>query len=177
VLARFFTRPDERYFVRQLSALLGTDVANLSRELSRLESIGILVSKTEGRQKYYQANPDCPIRDELRGIAAKTVGLADVLRDALAPLGPQISTAFIYGSQASGKATAKSDVDLHVVGDVDEMRLHEAVGRAEAELGRAVNYRLMSEREYRSRRRKKDGFLARVLAGPKIMLIGDADGL
>ena len=177
VLSRFFLHPEERYFVRQLNALIGGDATNLSRELSRLERIGILISTMEGRQKYYQANPDCPIREELRGIAAKTVGLADVLRAALTPLRPGIQAAFIYGSQASGKATTKSDVDVLVIGDLDELELHKAVGRAETGLGRAVNYRLMSAREFRLRRTAKGGFLARIVAGPKIMLVGNADEL
>ena len=172
-LGCFFSHPDERYFGRQLHALLGEDATNLSRELARLATMGVLVCKTEGRQKYYQANPQCPIYDELRGIAVKTAGLADVLRVALAPMRADIKTAFIYGSQASGTATANSDVDLLVVGDMDEMRLHKAVSRAEAQLGRAVNYRLMSRAEYRLKGRAKAGFLARVLAGPKIFVVGE----
>ena len=55
--------------------------------------------KTEGRQKYYQANPKCPIYDELRGIAVKTAGLAEEIPAvALAPMQADITTAFIYGS-------------------------------------------------------------------------------
>ena len=177
VLGWLFSHPDERYFVRQLHALLGEDATNLSKELARLAAIGVLVSKTDGRQKYYQADAKCPIYDELRGIAVKTAGLADVLRVALAPMRADIKTAFIYGSQAAGRAVANSDVDLLVVGDVDEMGLHMAVSQAEGQLGRAVNYRLMSRNEYRLKHKDKVGLLARVLAGPKIFLLGTADEL
>ncbi len=177
VLGWFFSHPDERYFGRQLHRLLGEDATNLSRELARLAATGVLLCKADGRQKYYQANPKCPIYDELRGIAVKTAGLADVLRAALAPMRANIAAAFIYGSQAAGTATAGSDVDLMLVGDVDEMSLHRAVSRAESQLSRAVNYRLMSRAEYRSKRKEKAGFLARVLAGPKIMILGTVDGL
>lgn len=38
-----FTHPDERFYVRQLTDLLGEDSTNLSRELARLETIGILL--------------------------------------------------------------------------------------------------------------------------------------
>jgi len=174
-LGWFFLHPDERYFVRQLHALLGEDATNLSRELARLEALGVLTSTTEGRQKYYQVNPDCPIRDELCSIAMKTSGLADVLRAVLKPLHAQIAAAFVYGSQAAGEAVLGSDVDLFIVGDVDEMKLHKAVTQAEARLGRAVNYRLMSRGEYRRERRKRTGFLARVMAGPRLPVMGSAD--
>lgn len=71
-LGWLFSHPDERYFVRQLTALLKVDSTNLSRELARLAKTGILVSTTEGKQKYYQANPQSPIFDDLKSIARKT---------------------------------------------------------------------------------------------------------
>jgi predicted nucleotidyltransferase len=71
VLGWLFTHPDQRYFVRQLTALVGEDSTNVSRELRRLEEAGILVSTTEGRQKYYQANRHGPLFDELHGLVVK----------------------------------------------------------------------------------------------------------
>jgi predicted nucleotidyltransferase len=71
VLGWLFTHPDRRYFVRQLTALVEEDSTNVSRELTRLEEAGILVSTTEGKQKYYQVNRQSPLFDELHGLAAK----------------------------------------------------------------------------------------------------------
>jgi hypothetical protein len=61
------------------------------------------------RNKHYQANASAPIFEELRGLVLKTSGLVDVLRAALAPLAAEIDQAFVYGSVAKGKDTAKSD--------------------------------------------------------------------
>ena len=105
----------------------------------------------------------------------KTAGLADVVRSALAPLAGSIELAFIYGSQASGQATSESDVDLLVVGDADELIVHRTVARVEKELGRSVNYTLLSPQEFGKRRKEKRGFLARVLAGRKIAIVGNLD--
>lgn len=175
VLGWLFSHPDERYFVRQLTALVKEDSTNVSRELARLEKAGILVSTTEGKQKYYQANRQSPLFNELRGLIIKTAGLADVLREALAPLGTKIAAAFVYGSMANGDATSQSDIDLLAVGDVDEMALHTVLSQAEKKLGRPVNYTLMSRREFDERRRQKGGFLDRVLSGQKIMITGSID--
>ena len=175
ILGWLFSHPDERYFVRQLHGLIEEDSTNISRELARLEALGILRCRVEGRQKYYQANRGSPIFEELRGLALKTVGLADVLRTALTPMAKTIDLAFVYGSQASGHAKAGSDVDLLVVGELDEMALHKTVSRAEKQLGRSVNYTLLSRREFQQRGKEKDGFLARVMAGPKLRILGDAD--
>lgn len=98
VLGWLFSHPDERYFVRQLTGLLEEDSTNISRELARLEKMGVLVSTQEGRQKYYQANSECAVFPELRGLALKTAGLANVLREVLAPMASQIAVAFVYGS-------------------------------------------------------------------------------
>lgn len=70
-----------------------------------------------GNQKHYQANPNSPIFDELCGITEKTMGLAEPLRAALAPLGSRIQAAFIHGSVAKRQDTASSDVDLMLVSD------------------------------------------------------------
>lgn len=175
VLGWLFFHPDKRYFVRQLTALLKEDSTNISRELARLEKMGILVSTQVGRQKHYQANKKCAIFEELCGLAVKTTGLADVLREALAPISGQIASAFVYGSVASGEATSVSDIDLLVVGDVDEMELHRALSEAENQLARPVNYTFMSQLEFHERRSEKGGFLARVLSGPKIMILDSID--
>ena len=175
IIGWIFSHPDERYFVRQLHGLIGEDSTNLSRELARLERLGLLCCRVEGRQKYYQADRESAIYEELRGLAVKTVGLGDVLRTALAPMAMSLSLAFVYGSQAGGRAQAGSDVDLLVVGDADELALHRAVSRAEKRLGRAVNYTLLHRDEFRRRRKERGGFLARILAGPKLFILGNAD--
>lgn len=75
VLGWLFSHPDERYFVRQLTTLLGADSTNMSRELARLEKAGVLVSTTEGKQKYYQANRQSPIFNELKSLIASPASI------------------------------------------------------------------------------------------------------
>jgi hypothetical protein len=62
-----------------------------------------------------------------------------------------------------------------VIGEIDEMVLHRAVAKAERSLGRTINYTLLKEKEFEKRRREKGGFISRVLAGPKIDVIGQID--
>jgi uncharacterized protein len=71
VLGWLYTHSDERYFVRQLSELLKEDSTNVSRELARLEKIGLLILSTSGKQKLYQVNKDHPVFSEMQGIAIK----------------------------------------------------------------------------------------------------------
>lgn len=175
VLALLYAHPDESFYLRQVARAAGVGQGAIQRELRRLSDAGIILRLVQGRQIYYRANHACPIYLELRGMIVKTVGLADVLRTALSPVAGQIAVAFIYGSQAAGMITASSDVDLLIVGDVDGVRLHRAVSLAEKRLGRAMNYTVLSRQEFARRRKERGGFLARILRGAKIPIVGAAD--
>ncbi len=168
-----FSHPDERFHVRRLEALLGEDSTNLSRELARLAADGLLVAQTEGRQKYYRADARCPIFEELKGIAVKTTGVADIVREALAPIRDHIRVAFIYGSQASGAFDVHSDVDVMIVGEVGFAEEASSMAGVHERLRRDVNTTTYPPEEFRRKVREGHYFLADVMRGSKIFLVGD----
>ena len=173
IIGWLFTHPDEDFFVRQLESLLGEDSTNLSRELARLERLGILTCLARGRQKHYRANPSCPIHAELRSIASKTAGLTDILKELLKPLSAKIIVAFVYGSQARGTSQAASDVDLIVVGKVGFGEVVAALQPAQEKLGREVNPTVYAKAEFRAKLAEGHHFVKSVMEGPKLFLIGD----
>lgn len=176
-LTWLLSHPGERFFVRQLAAALSEDSTNLSRELIRLEGMGIVTSVREGQQRYFQPDPHCPIYPELRGLVAKTSGVSDLLREALRPLSSQIQAAFVFGSVAAGKETAASDVDVLVVGSVQLRDLVEAFSSVQDRLGREVNPTIYPAQEFREKIIRGHHFLTGVLQGPKIFLIGSSNEL
>jgi len=175
VIGWLFTHTDERYYVRQLMELLGEDSTNLSRELARLESLGLLLSTRSGRQKYYHANPDSSMFDELKSLAAKTAGTVDILRRALEEHHEDIQAALVFGSFARHEQTADSNLDVMVIGNVDGVVLRASILRAESGLRRTINYSLLSQKDYQKQLRREDGFLRTVLEGPKLMIMGALD--
>lgn len=177
VIGWLFTHSDERFFVRQLTKLLGEDSTNLSRELAKLEASGFLNCRLEGRQKYYQANAKSPLFEELKGLAIKTTGLADHLRKTLKPLTNQIQIAFIHGSFARGEATAESDVDLILAGSLSSRDAAACLARTGTKLGREINYVVYDPNEFKRKAREKQHFVTEVLKAPKIFLIGSEDAL
>lgn len=174
VLALFFARPDESFYLRQIARLAGVGPGAIQRELGRLAEAGIINRSARDRVVEYRANRKCPIFAELEGLIRKTAGLAGVLREALGPLSREIDLAFVYGSHAAGTAGAASDVDVLIVGEADELAIHRALVKAELRLSRPVNYVLFSRKELQNRRKEKGGFLARVLSGPKIPIVEDS---
>jgi len=177
VLGWLFSHPDERYFVRQLTALVNEDSTNVSRELARLERTGILVSTTEGKQKYYQANRKSPLFDELHGLMLKTVGVADVLRSALVPAQEKIKAAFIFGSIAAGNENRRSDIDVVVIGRVSFEEVVSLLSPAEEKLKREVNPVVYPVAEFKKKVKEGHHFVKTVLEDQKIFLIGDEDEL
>jgi uncharacterized protein len=176
ILGWLFTHPDESFFVRQIALILKEDPTNLSREMAKLEELGILRSKRNGNLKHFQTNQECPFFEELKGLVLKTSGVAGRIRASLKRL-VGIEAAFIYGSYAKGEEKADSDVDLLIIGDVDMDRLDSDLGELEKTLGREINYILYSVEEFKSKKKAKDGFLMDVLSGKKIMMVGAENGL
>ncbi len=174
VLGALYGQPQRTFTVTELIASTGAGSGAVQRELAKLVASGLLTVRPIGNQKHYQANPVAPIHGELVGIMRKTVGLAEPLREALKPLEGKIISAFVFGSVAKRADTSASDIDLMVVGDVTFSEVIEAVYPLHERLGREVNPVVLTAKEFRARA-KDPGFIARVLSGPRIMLIGSAD--
>jgi len=150
----------------------------VQRELAALARSGLVTVKAIGNQKHYQANPDSPIFAELCAIVQKTIGLAEPLRHALAPLANRIAAAFVYGSVAKRTDTADSDIDLMVLSDdVSYGDVFAALEDVGASLGRPVNPTILTRKEFAKRLAARESFLARVLEQPKIWVLGNDDDL
>ncbi len=178
VLGLVFGQPGRAFSVSELIQATGAGSGAIQREIARLSGSGLLTLEQIGNQKRYRANPDSPIHDELVAIVRKTFGLATPLREALAPLADHIELAFVYGSVAKRSDTAASDIDLMIVSDgltyADVVAaLHPLIER----LGREINPTLYSRAELRKRLDAGKAFVERVLAQPKLWVIGGEDGL
>lgn len=80
VLGQLFGQPDRSFYATELIMAVGGGSGAVQRELARLEASGLVGASRIGSQKHYQANPDSPIFEELRGIVLKTSGAALGLR-------------------------------------------------------------------------------------------------
>ena len=177
ILGRLFSRPERRFYVRELARSADTTPSVIQRDLAALAGAGILERETEGRQVYYRAHPRCPIFEELKGIAVKTFGVADVLRAMLEPHRASVRLAFVYGSVASGAQTGASDVDLMIVGRIDTAAMARGLLEAERRLGRPVNPTVYGEAEFRKALAARQPFLDAVLSRPTLFVIGDRNEL
>jgi predicted nucleotidyltransferase len=176
LLTHFFSHPDERFYARGLAKQMDEHYNAVWQELGNLERLGLLIGDQGANIKYYRLNPDFPLYPELKRIILKTTGLGQALRDALARLG-RVELAFIYGSVAAGEEDALSDVDLMLVGEVDLLKLSAVISQLEAQIGREINYLVLTSVELVQRVAKGEPFIQNILAEPKVMLMGTEDAL
>ena len=109
----------------------------------------------------------------LQSHVAKTAGLTEWLRKALRPYSSQIKAAFVYGSVAKGSDTARSDIDLIVIGDeLTYSDLYSVLQNAEGLLQRKVSPLFFSMRDWKRKTSQKDSFADRVKSQPKIFILG-----
>ena len=178
VLAYLFGQPERSFFATELIKLAGGGSGAVQRELARLADSGLVTVFRVGTQKHYQANPKSPICAELCVIAQKTVGLAEPLREALAPLAKRITAAFVFGSIAKRSDTATSDIDVLVLSDsVDYADVFAVLQPAEAKLGRTVNPTVYTPANWRRKRKEGNAFVMKVAAQSKVFLIGTEEDL
>ena len=178
VLGLLFGQPTRRFQSAELIRLARSGTGATHRLLQRLSETGLVRASKEGHQKYYQANAESPVFEELHGLIRKTVGLAGPLQEALAPVATRIQAAFVYGSVASGQDRADSDIDLMVIAeDLDYPTLFEALQASEQQLGRPVNPNLMTPDRWRRKCAQPDSFAARIRDRPRLFVLGDEDAL
>ena len=172
----YFTNPEKQYYLRELERILNIPVSMIRKELLRLTENGIFLSAKKGNLTYYYLNKSYPLFSELRNIVFKTIGIKGALKDMLRKV-EGIKAAFIYGSFAKNDENSGSDIDLFVMGSVDEDKLVRGVSKLEKSLKREINYSLYTKKDFESKKEQKDSFLLDLVENPKIFLIGDKNEL
>lgn len=173
VLALLFGQAGRSFYLREIAARAGTGMGQVQKELAQLAAAGLVLREKRANQVHFRANAEAPIYGELLGIVTKTFGVADVLREALAPFRSRIRLAFIYGSIAKGTADAASDIDLLLVADLPPSALSLPLAGLRERLGRNVSMVTYSAGEFGSMLRDEHHFIRAILEAPKIHLIGD----
>ena len=176
LLSLYFTNPEKRFYLRELERILNFSVANIRRELVKLEKADLFLTENKGNLVYYYLNQAFPLFSELKGIISKTIGVPATVKSMLEKI-KGIKQAFIYGSFAKDEQKPASDIDILIIGEVNENKLVELCRKLEKDLQREINYTLYSESDFARKKKAKDPFILELLKQPKIFLIGSEDEL
>ena len=79
LLLKFFLNSSNTGYLRGLEPEFGESTNAIRQELNRFEKAELLVSKTQGNKKYYQANTNHPLFPEIHNLILKHIGIDEVI--------------------------------------------------------------------------------------------------
>jgi len=177
ILKLFLSDVTEMYHVRGVVRETKEEINAVRRELSRLETAGILKKEPRGNRLYYWARRDYPYFGDLIGIIAKSEGLGAEIVEQRKKIG-KISFVMVSGRFIRRKERKREDeVDILVVGEVVLPELAALIRKEESKRGKEINYTVMSREEFDFRKKRRDPFLLSILYGSRTMIIGDEEDL
>lgn len=176
VLHVFLGTPYEMFHVRELVRRTGDEINAVRRELSFLESHGVLDKERRANRVYYFLSKNYPFYFDLLRIAAKTTGLGSEVIKNRAKLG-KIKYAFLSGRFVRRLDKHPEDVDFLLVGTIVLPEIAVLVRNEEARLSVEINYTVMTEEEFDFRKSRHDPFIEKVIAGSRVMLLGDEEAM
>ena len=176
VLRLLFGLNDNALHVRAIERRSGFAIGTIQTEMKKLYKLNLVLKKRDGNRLYYRANRQHPIFFELHSLVVKTVGLLDVLKNALEGE-KTIRSAFIFGSIAEGLEKADSDIDLMVIGEIGLRSLSLLMQGLAEDFGREINPYVLSPKEFTTRILEREHFISKVLVSQKLFIIGDENDL
>ena len=145
LLLKFFLNPNTSAYLRSLADEFGESTNGVRVELNRMTEAGLLECTDEGRTKIYRANTRHPLFPELQSIAAKTLGIDQVVEEIVHRLG-NVEYAFVTGDYARGKDSGL--IDLVLVGEIDRPYFEALSAKIEKLIGRKIRGLLLTRDEF-----------------------------
>jgi predicted nucleotidyltransferase len=177
VVIDFAVHPDDASHGREIQRRTGLTPRSLQAELARLESLGVVRRRADGRLVRYELVEDNPRWSAFRTLIRELADPVDVVRNALSDV-PGIEAAFIFGSIAREDQRKDSDVDVFLLGeDIPERVLYRRTIEASILIGREVNVVQMTREDVARRIEADNSFIRDVLRRPKLWLSGSASQL
>lgn len=168
-LLRIFllSEPGKEFFVRELTRELDEQINSVRRELENLEKIGMLVSRSRDRKKYYRVSPNFPILSELRSIFQKAGSSTLKILKKIQRMGKLdflLLSGFFIGGQ--------ENVDIVAVGSLDKIKLSDYLSRElSGELDREIRYSVFSREDFLYRLECKDKFVGDLIKNPQTLIL------
>lgn len=172
IILLFVYNQRREFYLSEIARHVKTSAGTTQRELNKLLSMDLITFQKKGNLNIYSLNNRHPLLKEIESITRKTFGIEVELQSELNKI-KNISYAFLFGTYVKGGFRSGSDIDLYVVGDIDEDKLFDATQRVEETVGREINYHITGIGEFKDKA-KKDYFHKNILEN-YILLIGDED--
>ena len=160
--------------LREIARRVDVTPVYVGKELENLESIGLVLNRKVGNLSMWRINRDSALYPEIKALFLKTDAIGSYLSKELDNV--DVEFALIYGSFAKGSEGAKSDIDLFIVGSVNEKEFISAIDKIEKKTGREISYIIWTGEEFRKNALKRHHLLINILKNPIIWIKGAESG-
>lgn len=142
LLLKFFLNSDTKSYLRNLESEFGESTNAIRLELNKFEEAGMLQSEFEGNKKLYKANTNHPLFKDINNIIFKYVGLDWIIDHIVSKLG-NLEHVYLSGSFAQG--IDSKQIDLIIIGNVDEEYLKELCEKVGKKINRKIKYAIVEK--------------------------------
>jgi hypothetical protein len=179
LLQLFLNNPEDKFFVRELTRVIDSQINAVRRELENLESMEIIKiipeelddkNAKKSRQKFFKANTKFVLYPELKSIIQKSQFLLNrKLANSLKKIGK------LYYLALTGYFVGDKDspIDILIVGKFRKSSVERIIKNFEKNFKREINYTLLDKDEFAYRRSVADRFLYAILDGEKIVMVDE----
>lgn len=172
ILKQFIFNPNSSFHIRELVRILKDEVNAVRRELINLEHAGFVKSQKQSNKICYVLDTSFELLTELGALFHKEFALGGQMLKNKRQLGNVYCAILTYTFLTLAPSSAE-DLDLIIVGEPDERILEAIVKNAEDELKRDIYYTIMTERDWDSRKRRRDTQTLSAMLLPHVLLMGD----
>jgi predicted nucleotidyltransferase len=136
LLLKFFLNSNSRSYLRNLETEFGESTNSIRLELNKFEKAGLLKSELDGNKKYFQANTEHPLYNDINSILLKHLGFDKIVEKVVTRLG-NLEKVYVTGGFAKG---INGDIiDLIFVGDdIDKEYLNRLIEKTEKLISRKI---------------------------------------
>ena len=169
LLKLFLRNPEDAFVLKNITKRIRGDSVPCRKQVRKLESIKFVNSKVKGGKKIYSVNTSFDFYNELKTLVLKSspASKKKILKR-LRDLG-KINLAILSGVFVSAE---NARADLLIVGDnIKRQKLSSFLRDLEAEVGKEIDYVVMSTKDFNYRHDMFDRFLRDLLEKPHEKLI------
>ena len=145
LLIKFFLNSRSKSYLRNLEQEFKESSNAIRIELNKFEKAGLLQSESQGNKKYFTANTNHPLFNDIHSILLKHLGIDQVIDEIITNLG-MLKKVYLVGEFAKG--IDSNIIDLLLVGaDINKEYLTRLIEKLEKMVSRKVRYLIFGEEE------------------------------
>lgn len=145
LLLRLFLKEGSRSYLRQMEKEFGKNCNSIRSELNRLEQAGLVTGEMENGRKYYSANQNHPLFNDINSILRKYVGIDQLIERITEKIG-DLQEAYLTGNFAAGLDA--DTIELLLIGEnLDIKYVESLVKKAEQLMTRKISWLVLNKEQ------------------------------